>query len=996
MKCSFIRSALLACFTLGCSQSSPSGPPPFPGPTLAAGEICDATNTSNLNLTFDPPSLVLATTATASGHIRPVRVTFEPDLCSPTALVLSMGDSSVASAPTGAILDLRHPTFDFTVSAATTKASATVLTARLTRASDGASVQATLPIKVLDDTMPTKCGVGMASQVMDASHTTLAGPGGVASLSVPPGAYARTDWLAIPTFTATLACGADLSKAAPGNLMAIGPAVSFTAGAPIVQTESLRREIDFAIPVNPAAIPAAGRMRHLEVLYQGPTTSTPRVIPVASPRIEQVAKTQDYVLRFSSPWFGTYQAAFATDAGAEHHTRHLTHRAVVGFSMGGGGAASFGMRHHDQFDAIAPMGGPSDWNWLLWYVEKYALGGFCPSGQPNCPTFGPSEYPLPETYAHTMDWNHWWYEAGNGNGGRFSRREWIQIFEDLALMSGNPNGQNADPTLSFFAAGPKATDPWVKGSAPGLPSGIDCRVTVSPINGDPNNAQQQAWEQACTASRCDPKNTWIAPSNYFDDEYNPDGTQQVISFCDGNNNGQSPYEDTWAPPVPGMEIPVDLALAVDLNRDGVRQVNEPVIREGHEPWDDTGVDGLFDAQEPGYDPIANPDPDQDDYEFQINPGGTENDHHYELGESFQDVGLDGVKNTPQLSQGGYDYGEADGKFTMADGLARFYHSDAHSILHQWVTDVPGGPMTDEELLRFNVWSDGGVRDLFNFAAVANHMEGAIASRKGPNGLPLRSTAFYNGFTALPGQDPTQPENFSPDATRWADVVDMPSIRYGTVDATPTQIMEGDGQHVGTGTQALYRLEASLYFVSQKWPDADRTLTEPTNTNPESSTMNVLGTACELLGKCETLFTGPVTKRTGPIAIQLPPGYALAENVQRNVRYPVVFVLHGYGQSPTDLEAIALVSTNFMNDERHSAATRLPKFIIVYVDGRCRISASGQPECIQGTFYLDSDRANYLDPSHPKIAQIDTWFDEVVSYVDQNYRTMGPNDIQVSE
>jgi hypothetical protein len=50
--------------------------------------------------------------------------------------------------------------------------------------------------------------------------------------------------------------------------------------------------------------------------------------------------------------------------------------------------------------------------------------------------------------------------------------------------------------------------------------------------------------------------------------------------------------------------------------------------------------------EPGYDAVNNPDRNGDDYDFAINPIGTENDHIYE---PFLDVGLDGVANTWRTS-----------------------------------------------------------------------------------------------------------------------------------------------------------------------------------------------------------------------------------------------------------------------------------------------------------------------------------------------------------
>ncbi len=75
----------------------------------------------------------------------------------------------------------------------------------------------------------------------------------------------------------------------------------------------------------------------------------------------------------------------------------------------------------------------------------------------------------------------------------------------------------------------------------------------------------------------------------------------------------------------------------------------------------------------------------------------------------------------------------------------------------------------------------------------------------------------------------------------------------------------------------------------------------------------------------------------------------------------------------------------MNATNRSHATRLPKFIIVYVDGRCR-SPDGKDECIRGTFYMDSARDGG--------AKMDAWFTEVVDYVDQNYRTMPTSDVEV--
>lgn len=1008
----FAASALLAC---GSDTAAPPGPN---GPQIAPGEVCDPTSTSPVVVHFDPPSIVVA-----PGESRPVRMLVDPDVCAPTQAMFTSDNASVAVAPTNPTLDLRHATYDFTVQGGA------VGTANITAALNlpATSGSGTLTVDVRSaDIAP--CADGDKGQgTLQAGTDSIAGAGSLvnASISFPDAAFTRADEFAEPAFPATVSCAQDIVPAAPGGLMKLGPAVTFGAAAPMNPNQILRREFDVKIPVNPAAIPPAGRMRHVEVVYSSPLAKTPRVMTIASPRIEKQSDG-NYAMLFSTPWFGTYQVATTPDAGTIHHKRHLTHRAVIGFSMGGGGAATFGLRHNDQFDVIGALGGPSDWTWLMWFIEQYETGGFCPASNPSCTIPAPNLYSLSEPFAHTDDFEHWWSQNGSGTGGHFPRSEYVQIFTDLALMPGNPNSQNADPNLTFLARGPKATDPFVAGDTTGLPPGTTCQFSIDPISPDNNAqgdvlAQQQAAEAVqqqiaaqCNQSRCNPANAWIAPTGYFDGTYNPDGQKQVISFCDGaqipgeddnpsNPNAAFGYNDTWVAPATGAggnAVPVDFALAVDLNKNGVRDQGEPIIRQGHEPWSDFGTDGLADASEPGYDAVTNPDPNQDDYDPQINPNGTEGNHRYDDGEPFQDVGLDGVANTALTNPYG-DVGEGDGKFTMSTGLQAWYAIDPHGMLHQTVTNLPAGPITDDALRRLSILSDGGVRDIFNFESVARHFEGAIASRMDTNGRPLVSTAFYNGFQFLPGGG-NDADNFVPQNILWNDIAGMPSIRYGDIDASTQKILLGDGQHVGTALQILDRLQTAFFYVGKTWPDADRRQTMPSTTDQhsETTTKNELGVNCEISGTCEKIFTGPKTGRTGPIAVTLPPGYALDYNA--NVTYPVLYVLHGYGQDPRDLEALAIFTNNFMNDGLRSYATRLPKFIVVYVDGRCRDradpqnpSSPGLPECVRGTFYLNSNRPSDA-PNDPGGVQLDSWFDEVIDYVDQNYRTMPPSDVDVVE
>ncbi|MBL8608947.1 MAG: hypothetical protein JNL38_16595 [Myxococcales bacterium] len=993
------RSALASAILFALSCTDDVAPPSEPKPPTEPGEICDPANSKPLRLSFDPPEIVVA-----PGQIRRVRLTVEPDVCLPTVAKLVTDNAGVTAAPEDGKFDLRHATYDFNVTGGAI--GATSIRARMERAAlnpSGDSAEAALPVEVRDPALP-KCSPGEATKgELSGAAAKLPGTGGLkgAELGVNAKAFARTDELALPTFASEVACGEDLTPSV-AKMKALGPAVKFTAEKPINQAMPLRRELDFAIPVNPAAFPAAARLRHVQVLFKNDLRAKKaRPIVVANPRVEKAG--DGYVLRFSSPWLGTYQAAALEDAGTNKRKRRVTHRAVMGFSMGGGGAASFGVRHHDKFDVIEPLGGPSDWTWLLWFIENYAMGGFCPAGQPGCAKTPPNQYPMPDTFAHSMDWNHWWYQEGSGNGGHFPRDEYIQIFEDLAIMQGNPNGQNADPKLAHMAPGPKDGDPWVNGDRG---QGRDCTITVDPISGRTAEEKQREGEQKqlesqCKAARCNGNQAiWKAPKNFFDDEYNPDGSLPVIAFCDGSpqQKDKDPYQNTWAPPPTTGAKPVNIVLAVDRNNNGVRDEDEPVIRSGHEPYDDVGADGKANKDEPGYDPVTNPDPNQDDYDYQINPTGTEGNHRYEAGEPFRDFGLDGVPFTADRHVAG-DVGEGDGVYTESEGLKNFYSNDAHGIIRRWNDGAPGGPLTDDALRRVDFFTDGGVRDLFNFAAVANHFQGAVAARTNSAGVPIRTLAYYNNFHFLPGQDKNDPINFAPSRLRWADIADMPSVRYGDVDASASDIAKGDGQHVGTALQLLWRLQFGFYFASQRWPDADRRLIEvgggDNGENYATETKNELGVDCERKGHCEKIFTGPKTRRVGPIAVTLPPGYTRKESA--GVRYPVMYVLHGYGQDPRDLEALAIITNNFMNSPEQSYATRLAKFIVVYVDGRCREHKDGKgnvtPECIRGTFYLNSNRK---DTEGRPMAQMDSWFDEVIDYVDQNYRTLPPADVEVSD
>jgi hypothetical protein len=185
-------------------------------------------------------------------------------------------------------------------------------------------------------------------------------------------------------------------------------------------------------------------------------------------------------------------------------------------------------------------------------------------------------------------------------------------------------------------------------------------------------------------------------------------------------------------------------------------------------------------------------------------------------------------------------------------------------------------------------------------------------------------------------------------------------------------MAGDGRHVGTPNQIIYRAQTAFGWINQRWPDGDLE-----DTYDGGQIIKDLS------------FTSPNTGRVNPYAIFLPPGYNKPENATKT--YPVVYFLHGYGQEPKDLVdlssvfALNMIATNPIE-------SRFQKYIIVYVDGRCRPNKDGTPvdpsgdQCEGGTFYLDAPLGG--------LARMETNMLDLMDYVDANYRTKKPSAAQV--
>jgi len=638
---------------------------------------------------------------------------------------------------------------------------------------------------------------------------------------------------------------------------------------------------------------------------------TPFFSPVANMRFDQ---TDLYASRvtFRAGELATYQAVVADNAGQEV-ARRYTYRAVMGVSMGGNAAVRIGLKHHDDFDMIGTLGGDPGMStpYLLNYLTEYMFGGFCTAADQAAGLGNIGEMCLTkqrsvmsDQFERAQNYEAFLYEDGDGTGLTLDRELYIRGFRDMSRAFGNPILYNPD-------------NPY---APPGVP-----------------------FDYFATTDRC---GSPIVLNNFYDEQYNPDGTFPVITFCDG---GDSPVKGVGVfDPDLAQDNPMEPALAVDVNGNGVRDSGEPLIINMIEPFDDLGPDGLASVDEPGYDAQTNPDPNGDDYHYQRNPLGTENNFDFDQGESYDDFGLDGVEGTCQYTDGTtecYDYGEGDGEWTRNPNHTIWLETDAVNGL---------GALTAAERSRIDIWSDAGIRDFMNNALTNNF---GAATMVADFEIPLR---VYDGFGILTGAANEAIYDFA--EVDWTRIPANGYIRYGNPDATENLILAGDGRHVGTALQLINRITTMFSWIQAQWPGGDRQLAGAGQIIEELS------------------FVSPTTGRDTPYSLFLPPGYE--ENP--GTSYPTVYFLHGYGQSPEDLVLASALFENYMTNPDWEESMRFQKLIIVYVDGRCRPRKSGVPVdptgdgCENGTWYTDSPLGGP--------AQMETHMFELVDFIDANYRT----------
>ena len=750
-----------------------------------------------------------------------------------------------------------------------------------------------------------ECGTGTTGALAAGGSVGVTAEGGKDLRGATIAAQAMTT---LPAGEVTIACAADI---VPEGYVALGPAVAF--GTEGTWSD---RPFELTLPYKAVRLPEGAEGRHVRIVAKRAGQDV-AFFPAVSNR--QLEHADPYASRatFRAGELTTYQVVAAANAG-QPVTQDFAWRAVVGISMGGFAANSIAMRHPDKFDLIADIGGDPGPSmvYALGMIRDYLFGGFCTAEDEAASRGNIGQLcPVPSTrqdqFEITADFEHQITQTGDGVGLTLRRNLYVKAARDLARALGNPAHYNKDN--------------------PYTPPGIDL-----------------AWIDQPAATRCANP---IVLEDFYDREFNPAGASPVITFCDGSD--VAGMNGVWDP-AGANDNPQEVLLAVDLNANGRRDAGEPIVTNAFEPFADVGVDGTASKDEPGYDPVTNPDPAKDDYHYLRNPHGTERNGDFDQGEPFEDVGLDGVANTCQQGDtpgagigGCYDFGQGNGRWDLSPNVARWYASDTLRNM---------AAMTPAQREHMSFWFDAGIRDFLNNSVGVNTVVGGLmAKHDAPFGV-------FDSFPVLTNTNSDAAYDFT--EIDWSAIPRDLYVRYGNPDATQSEIEKGDGRHVGTPVQIINRATTAFAWLDKRFPDGDRSETYDGGTIIK-----------------DLVHTSPTTGRESPYGVFLPPGYNDPANA--NVRYPVVYFLHGYGQQPQDLVDLSSVFALYMIAER-AIESRFQKFIIVYVDGRCRPQIDGVPvdptgdRCEGGTFYTDTPLGGP--------ALMETNLFDLIEHIDATYRT----------
>jgi hypothetical protein len=800
---------------------------------------------------------------------------------------------------------------------------------------------------------------------VSSAESSLAG----ASISVPAGALASP-------LEVTISLG---QPVLPPGYIALSVPISF---AP--ERTRLVREAHITLPVDFSLVPDGANLARIDVFRFRPATRD----PIAPPFNNLRPRPERGVIELDAEELTTFQAAIRRDAGTPF-LRRYTFRAIAGVSMGASGAAAIGFRHHQRFDVIAPLGGYIDWQYMLHFTEQYFLGGFCKVGQ-GCRVgqdfLGKVAPELP--FQPAEDFNDWF---PNDNGGNFDRSSFVQFFQDFAFAFGNPAYDN--PASSYLP-------PGVPESYLTLSDGDRCRVPAPLSISGMCNAEYNPDGAFPVLPFCDGEDG--PPPGVFDPTQDHTKPVEVLLAVDVDGNGKRDYaepvfvnarerfDDVGADGIPdekevGLLGAYDPVKNPDPAGDNYHWFYNPNGTEGNWVWDpgepfrDDGLDGV-----PAHGACTA------DY--------GEGNGRYDLGPNVQNYFEHSPRTwLPRLSaddlarlqfwlDGGLrDFAGAavsaqqvvgalsalglniraytDFNYFMDDPTTPYdiTRSDAGGLGRSVFLRYGNLDATPAEIAAGDGKHVGTIQQALNrflalFKFIDSVFPGGDYTRTRPSSASsARNEVFFSPAVAV-CRDPGSKACYHPSSFRGCAADE--ECRTGERCYFASCRTEPAGSHIACnrdsdchGGESCLASECVMSPPSCR-SDADcaddsvcedRSCSGDSGCDPgERCVYGVCRKASGSQTKCVSAGDCPGNEicfgdRT--YLTVLPPGYDDPENA--TLRYPVVYVFHGYGMEPRDLAATFVISGSYM------ATGVLQKMIFVYPDGKCYLG-----ECRTASWYSD--------------------------------------------
>ncbi|HNZ03273.1 MAG TPA: hypothetical protein PKK50_03955 [Myxococcota bacterium] len=620
--------------------------------------------------------------------------------------------------------------------------------------------------------------------------------------------------------------------------------------------------------------------------------------------------------------------------------KHFTFRTVGGMSMGAA-ALTVAAHYPDMFDSVGGMGGYVDYRYIGHLLKDQMGGGFCPMED------------ILEVIA--QDELNGTNEINNRENPKVDcylpvEQRKLRPYEIYMTYNRMNYSKQAGTTFhrgfyidvigaivyafgNFFFYNPEH---------PLVPQGVD-----------------PAWLLQTDSEKCANPMHVQFPYN-LNAEYNPTGEYDLISFCDGSPDvcRGIPDCDDEAPEMRAMRgwfwpdqpdrltMPVTGFMAVDYNGNGKRDLGEPVVFNLGERWDDVGVDGCPNEFEDGNGGCnetasgsADVDANGDDWDLMTNNQGTENNSEYDDGEPYEDFGLDGVDSNsiPLAAMGTVDRSISIVDYGEGDGEYTYNPRWQAMIENDARAYFRKAPL--EDLQKANYFFDGGIRDGLGALTSALHLANALKDR----GIDVRTYQNFTGFedSVFPGLTCNQMLGTKEDFG----TVDFsrksfgPSFLIAYGDPTMEEekaYKDGSGNHIGNGCEVSLRGLVPYAAANFRIPDP---VVVPNN--------NFLG---EIF---YSSYYSDVLQSRRWFSVNLPPDYDSTECYANcdaanpddkvlfnELEYPVSYMLPGIGMP---LDGMSILTMLFNLTMGYGSG---PRYILIVPDGQCcfRNKTTGAQVC----------------------------------------------------